>query len=110
MSEDESSPFWCIGVEDIIYEMSGHDRSICSGERDWRELSMLRQQRVKDPTLAVLRQLDQELVDFREVGFGSDTTVVEQAIMKGISVFISEGLCSSVAVKFQTLLVVVLKS
>ena len=40
-------------------------------------------------------------MDFGEVGFRSDATVVEQALTKGISMFVSESLDGLVVVKFQ---------
>ena len=51
-------------------------------------------------------------MDLGEVSFRGDITVVEQAIMKSISMLVGEGLHSMVSVKFkfQASLVVVLKS
>ena len=49
-------------------------------------------------------------MDFGEVGFRSNTTVVEQVLTKGISMFVSESLDGLVMVKFQMSLVVVSKS
>ena len=68
---------------------------------------MFQQQGVQDPALMVLRGLDQLLMDFGEVSFGSNTAVVEQAVIKSIPMFIGKGLHGLISVKFQMLLVVI---